>query len=84
MNLKICHRKIDVSREASVNCQNISQNTRPATEFARCHHELDAALTMRFAKNTQHDTSKILHLPLEMTMELSKVLRLLRKLQLIF
>ena len=44
----------------------------------------DAALTMRFAKNTQHDTSKVLRLPRQMTMDTSKVLRLPRKLQRIF
>ena len=38
MNLKTCYRKIDVSCEASVNCQHMSQNAMPATEFARCHH----------------------------------------------
>jgi len=45
---------------------------------------LDAALTMRFAQNTQHDTSKVLPLPRKMTMEVSKVLHLPRKLELIF
>ena len=45
---------------------------------------LDAALPMRFAKNTQHDTSKVLRLPRKMTMGTSKVLRLPRKLQRIF
>jgi hypothetical protein len=45
---------------------------------------LDAALTMRFAKNTQRDTSKVLRLPRKMTMEVAKVLRLPRKLQRIF
>jgi len=44
---------------------------------------LDAALPMRFAKNTQHDTSKVLRLPRKMTMDTSKVLHLPRKLQLI-
>ena len=44
----------------------------------------DAALTMRCAKNTQHDTSKVLRLPRQMTMDTSKVLRLPRKLQHIF
>ena len=39
---------------------------------------------MRFAKNTQHDTSKVLRLPRKMAMDTSKVLRLLRKLQHIF
>ena len=42
---------------------------------------LDAALPMRFAKNTRHDTSKVLRLPRKMTMDTSKVLRLPRKLQ---
>ena len=45
---------------------------------------LDAALPMRFAKNTQHDTSKVLRLPRKMTMDTSKVLRLPRKLPRIF
>ena len=45
---------------------------------------LDAALPMRFVKNTQHDASKVLRLPREMTMDTSKVLRLPRKLQRIF
>jgi len=31
---------------------------------------------VRFAKNTQHDTSKVLRLPRKMTMDTSKVLRL--------
>jgi len=39
---------------------------------------------MRFAKNTQYDTSKVLRLPCKMTMGTSKVLRLPRKLQRIF
>ena len=45
---------------------------------------LDAGLTMRFAKNTQRDTSEVLHPPRKMTMEVSKVIRLPRKMQLIF
>ena len=55
----------------------------PATEFAPCRH-LTQALPMRFTKNTQHDTSKVLRLPRKMTMDTSKVLRLPRKLQHIF
>ena len=39
---------------------------------------------MRFTKNTQQDTSKVLRLPRKMTMDTSKVLRLPRKLQHIF
>ena len=38
MNLKICYLKIDVSCEASVTFQHMSQNATPATEFAPCHH----------------------------------------------
>ena len=45
---------------------------------------LDAALPMRFTKNTPQDTSKVLRLPRKMTMDTSKVLRLPRKLQHIF
>ena len=45
-----------------------------------------AALTMRFAKKeeTQRNTFEVMHMPQKMTMEVSKVLRLPRKLQLIF
>ena len=39
---------------------------------------------MRFAINTQHDTSKVLRLPRKMTMDMSKVLHLPRKMQHIF
>ena len=39
---------------------------------------------MRFTKNTQKDTSKVLRLPRKMTMDTPKVLRLPRKLQHIF
>ena len=70
---KFCYLKIDVSCEASVNFQHMSQNATP-----------NAALPMRFAKNTQRDTSKVLRLPRKMTMDMSKVLRLPRKLQHIF
>ena len=45
---------------------------------------LDVALTMRFAKNTQRDTSEVLLPPRKMTMEASKVIRLPRNMQLIF
>ena len=63
-----------------------------STHLTKCHachgictlSPLDAARTMRFAKNTQHDTSKVLRLPRKMTMGTSKVLRLPRKLQRIF
>ena len=54
------------------------------TKCHACHgictlSPLDAALPMRFAINTQHDTSKVLRLPRKMTMDTSKVLRLPRK-----
>jgi hypothetical protein len=39
---------------------------------------------MRFAKNTQKDTAKVLRLPRKMPMDPSKVLRLPRKSQKIF
>ena len=42
------------------------------------------ALTTRFAKNTEHDTSKVRRLPCKMTMEVYKVLRLPGNLQIIF
>ena len=84
MNLTICYLKIDISCEASVTFHHISQNATPATEFVRCHQPLHAALTMRFAKNAQHDTSKALRFPRKMMMEVAKVLRLPRKMQLIF
>ena len=59
------------------------------TKCHACHgictlSPLDAALPMQFAKNTQHDTSKVLRLPRKMTMDFAKVLRLPRKLQHIF
>jgi len=38
VNLKIGYLKIDVSCEAVVNFQHISQNATLAWEFARCHH----------------------------------------------
>ena len=79
---KFCNIKIDVSCEASVNFQHMSQNATPATEFAPCCHLTQPCL--RFAKNTQHDTSKVLRLPRKMTMDTSKVLRLPRKLPRIF
>ena len=74
---KFCNLKIDVSFSAHV------------TKCHACHgictlSPLDAALPMRFAKNSQHDTSKVLRLPRKMTMDTSKVLRLPRKMQHIF
>ena len=37
-NLKFCYLKIDVSCEASLNFQHMSQNATPAREFAPCRH----------------------------------------------
>ena len=53
---KFCYLKIDVSCEASVHFQHMSQN---ATHEICTLSPLDAALPMRFTKNTQHDTSKV-------------------------
>ena len=58
-------------------------------DLTKCHtcngictlSPLDAALTIRFAKNTQHHTPQVLRLPCKMTMMVSKVLRLPRKMQ---
>ena len=63
-NSKFCNLKIYVSCEDFVNFQL---------------SPVDAALPMRFAKNTRHDTSKVLRLPRKMTMDTSKVLRLPQK-----
>jgi len=59
-----------------------------SAHLSKCHARhpictsspLHEALTMRFAKNTQHDTSKVLQPPRKMTMEV----KVLRKTQLIF
>ena len=61
-------------------CHDMSQNATPATQLALCHR----CATVRLAKNTQHDTSKVLRLPRKMKSEVSKVLRLLRKRKRIF
>ena len=61
----------------------------PSAHLTKCHachgictlSPLDTALTMRFAKNTQHDTSEVLRLPRKITMDTSEVLRLPRTLQ---
>ena len=59
------------------------------TKRHACHRicafsPLQAALTMRFAKNEPQNTSKVLRLPHKMTMMVSKVLRLPWKMQRIF
>ena len=53
--MKICYLKIDVSCEASVNFQHISQNATPATESAPCRH-LTQPWPMRFAQKTRNTT----------------------------
>ena len=96
----LCSCKIAFSYEFSLEPENLQpQNqcfVRGFRQFSphrtKCHachgicalSPLDAALPMQFAKNTQHDTSKVLRLPRKMTMDTSKVLRLPRKLQHIF
>ena len=95
----ICSLKMVVSYEFSYESINLLPQNRcfvrgfrqvssHLTKGHPCHgictlSALAAALTMRFAKNTQHDTSKVLRLPCKMKMDTSKVLRQLRKLQLI-
>ena len=87
--------KIEVFLRVSLEPENLLPPYRGFRQFSahltKCHtchgictlSPLDAALTMRFAKNMQHDTSKVLRLPCKMTMDTSKVLRLPRTLQLI-
>ena len=62
--MKICNLKIDVSREASIHFLHISQNATPTMQFAPCRH-LTQPWQSDLAKNTQHDTSKVLCLPRE-------------------
>ena len=61
MNLKIYYLKIDVSCETSVNCQHISQNATPATEFAPCRHLTQPWQCDSQKKNTKHDTCCACH-----------------------
>ena len=84
MNLKIGYLKIDVSCEAFVNFQHISQNATPATDFAPCHHPTQPCQCDLQKTRKKKDTSKVLRLPRKMTMDTPKVLRLPRKLQHIF
>ena len=98
--LTLCSLKIDVSYEFPKEPLNLLPQNRCfvqgfrqfSAHLTKCHayhgictlSPLDAALPMRFAKNTQHDTPKVLRLPRKMAMGTSKVLRLPRKLQRIF
>ena len=73
MNLQICDLKIRCF------VQGLHQFSSHPPKCHVCHgictlSPLDAALTMRFAKFTQHDTSEVpLRLPCEITMEVGKV-----------
>ena len=58
--------------------QGVRQFSAHLTKCHACHgictlSPVEAALTMRFAKNTQHDSSKVLRLPRNMTMEVAEV-----------
>ena len=73
-----------IPNEKSIEKNNgaLAQEQGATCKEQRLHH---AALTMRFAQNTQYDTSKVLRLPCDMMMMMvSKVLHLPRKMQLIF
>ena len=59
--------------------RSVRRFSSPVTKCRACHgictlSPLRAALTMRFTKSTQHDTSKVLRLPRKMKSEVSKVL----------
>ena len=74
MNPKIYDLKINVSCRASVKFHDI--------HVAKCHtchgictmSPLHSTLTMRFAKNMQHDTSEVPRLPREISTEVPKLL----------
>ena len=53
----------------------MAQRAALATEFCTSLL-LDVTLTMRCAKNTQHNMSEVLRLPRKMTMKVSKTMRL--------
>ena len=83
MNLKI------VLPQNQCFVRGVRQVSSHLTKCHACHgictlSPLDAALTTRFVKTTQHDTPKVLRLPCKITMEVSKVLCLPRKIQGIF
>ena len=96
--LTLCSFKIDVFLRVFLGTNLLPQNRcfvggfrQFSSHLTKCHachgictlSPLDAAFPMRFAINTQHDTSKVLRLPRKMTMYTSKVLRLPQKLQVI-
>ena len=84
MNLQICYLQNRCFVRGFRQFSSHLTKCTPATEFAPCRHLTQPWLTMRFAKNTQHDTSKVLCLPRKKTMDTSKVLGLPQKLQRIF
>jgi len=84
MNLKIGYLKIDVSCEVSVSFHHMSQNPTPAPELARCYQLTQPRQCDSQKHATYHDMSKAVHVPHKMTMEVSKVLPLPRKAQVIF
>ena len=52
---KFCNLKIDVSCEASVNFQHMSQNATPAAEFTPCRHLTQPCqCDLRKTRNTTH------------------------------
>ena len=61
--------------------QFLSHVTKCHACYRICTLSPRAALTMRFAKNMEHDTSNVLRLPREITTEVSKVLRMPQKMQ---
>ena len=61
----------------------ISENSTPITESAPCRHMTSPANACNLKKNLQHNISKILYPPYKITITISKVLRLPRKLQFI-
>ena len=82
---KFCNLKIDVSCEASVNFQHMSQNATPATEFAPCRHltqpcQCDLQKTLNTTRlkccachenchASSENVAKVLHLPHKTTFD---------------
>ena len=72
---KFCNIKIDVSCEASINFQHMSQNATPTTEFAPCRH-LTQPCQCDLQKTRNATRVKCCACHAKMTMDTSKVLRL--------
>ena len=79
----MCYLKITCSCDDSVNFDHIPQNATLATEF-RPSHRFTQPRQSDSQKTRGRNTFEMLHLPSKMKMDTSKLLRLLRKLQLIF